>query len=158
MKIKTPEKGSNELRKGRFSQKDALYFITTCCYNKEKIFLDKENIQIFLNVLNWLEEKEYIDLHFYIVMPDHVHLVFQLIGNKTLSEVMKTLKQFSGRKIKQRTGTKYSVWQDQYYDHFITEDESISKIIEYCWYNPVRAGLVDNPKEYPYWKSKYDLE
>jgi len=32
------------------------------------------------------------------------------------------------------------------------------EIIKYCWYNPVRAGIVDNPKEYPYWRSKYDLE
>ncbi len=158
MKIKIPEKGSRELRKGRFSQKEAFYFITTCCHNKQKIFLDKENAQIFLNALDWLVEKGYIDLHFCIVMPDHVHLVFQLTGDKTLAEVLKTLKQFTGRRIRQRIGIKNSIWQDQYYDHLIRKDESLYKIIEYCWYNPVRAGIVDNPKEYPYWKSKYDLE
>jgi REP element-mobilizing transposase RayT len=158
MKIRIPEKGSKELRKGRFSQKEAFYFVTTSCCRKQKLFLDKENVQIFLDALDWIVGKKHIDLHFCIVMPDHVHLVFQLTGDKALAEVVKTLKQFTGRRIKQRIGTEDSVWQEQYYDHLIRKDESLSKIIEYCWYNPVRAGIVDSPKEYPYWKSKYDLE
>jgi len=91
-------------------------------------------------------------------MPDHVHLVFQLLGNKTLSEVMKSLKQFTGRKIRQKMRLVNPVWQEQYYDHLIRKKESLFEIIRYCWYNPVRAEIVDTPKEYPYWRSKYDLE
>jgi len=110
MALKFPERGSKELRKGRFSLKEALYFVTTCCYNKEKVFLYRENVQIFFDALDWFVNKGHIDLHFCIVMPDHAHLVFQLIGDKALSEVMKSLKQFTGRKIKQRMGIKNSVW------------------------------------------------
>ncbi len=90
-------------------------------------------------------------------MPEHSHLVFQLIGDKTLSEVMKSLKQFTGRKIKQNMKLENPVWQEEYYDHFIRKDEDLLEIINYCWYNPVRAELVDTPDKYPYWKSKYDL-
>jgi len=158
MKSKIPEKGSKELRKGRFSQKGAFYFVTTSCYNKQKIFLQEENVQIFFTSLDFFVNRGYIDLYFYIVMPDHVHFVFQLIGDKSLSEVMKSLKQYTGRRIKQGTGIRDPVWQEQYYDHSIRKDENLLEIIKYCWYNPVRAGIVEDPKKYPYWKSKYDLE
>lgn len=158
METQIPEKGSKELRKGRFSQKESLYFITTSCHNKQKYFLDKENVKIFFDTVDWLEEKRYIELYFCIAMPDHVHIVFQLTSDKTLSDVMKTMKQFTGKKIKKRARIESAVWQDQYYDHLIRKSESVYKIIEYCWYNPVRAGIVEHPKEYPYWRSKYELE
>ena len=115
-----------------------------------------ENNQIVFDCLDWLENKKYIDLHFCIAMPDHVHLVFQLIGDKTLSEVIKSLKQFTGRKIK-RIIIKNPVWQEGYYDHLIRKKESLLEIIKYCWYNSVRAGIVDDPRRYPYWRSKYEL-
>jgi REP element-mobilizing transposase RayT len=158
MNPQIPEKGSKALRKGRFSQKGAFYFITTRCYNKQKIFLHEENVQVFFNSIDWLVKERCLDLYFCIVMPDHVHLVFQLTGGKSLSEVMKSLKQYTGRKLKERAGINSSVWQEQYYDHLIRKDEDLHEIIKYCWYNPVRAGVVDNPKEYPYWRCIYDLE
>lgn len=156
-KPKFIEKGYKELRKGRYSQKGAFYFITVCCYNRQKNFLYKENVQILFNALGWLEKEKYLEMHFSIVMPDHIHLIFQLTGNKTLSEVIKSLKQFTGRRIKQRMHVKTPIWQEQYYDHLIRKDEDLLEIIKYCWYNPVRAGIVDNPNEYPYWRSKYEL-
>ncbi|MCK4330669.1 transposase [candidate division WOR-3 bacterium] len=158
MELVVPEKGKKELRKGRFSKKGGFYFITTCCYKKQKIFINNKNVQIFFNSLEWFVNKEFIDLYFCITMPDHVHIVFELVGDKTLSEVIKGLKQFAGRRIKKNLGLTNPIWQEQYYDHLIRRDESLFEIIKYCWYNPVRAGIVDNPEEYPYCKSKYDLK
>ena len=155
---KIPEKGLKELRKGRISQRGSFYFITTCCYKKQKFFLNKENVEIFFIALDWIKHKEFIEPYFCIVMPDHVHLVFQLIGDKSLPDVIKSLKQCTGRKIKQRLGIENTVWQKGYYDHTIRKDEDLIEIMKYCWHNPVRAGMVENPKDYPYWVSKYDLE
>lgn len=58
-------------------------------------------MQIVFDAIDWLEKGKCIDCHFVILMPDHLHLVFQLTGDKKLSEVMKSLKGFTGRKIKQ---------------------------------------------------------
>lgn len=113
-KPKILEKGYKELRKSRYSQKGAFYFITTCCHNRQKFFLHKENVQIVFDTLDWLENKGYIDI-------------------------------------------KESIWQEGYYDHLIKKDENLLEIIRYCWYNSVRAGIVDDPKKYPYWRSKYEL-
>jgi len=158
MKRNFPEKGSYKLRIGRFSHHGYVYFITTRCFNKNKIFVDKNAVQVIFECIDWLTSRSYIDLHFCVVMPDHIHLVISLEGSKHLSEVIKSLKQYTSRRIKLILSLSDPVWQEQYYDHVIRKEENIIEIIKYCWYNPVRAGLVTNPNDYPYWKSKHALE
>ena len=158
MKPNIPEVGSQQLRKGRYSQKDYLYFITTSCFNKQKIFITKDTVQIVFDAIDWLEKEKCIDCYFIIVMPNHLHLVFQLFSKKSLSEVMKSLKGFTGRKIKEKLNLNTAVWQEQFYDHLIRRDESFIEIMKYCLYNPVRKGLAETPFEYPYWKCKYNLK
>ena len=158
MKPKIPESGSRQLRKGRYSREDYLYFITTSCFNKRKIFITKEIVQVVFDTIDWLEKGKYIDCYFVMVMPDHLHLIFELFNRKSLSEVMKSLKGFTGIKIKERLNLDIPVWQGQFYDHLIRKDESLVEIMEYCLYNPVRKGLAQTPFDYPYWKCRYNLK
>ena len=51
-----------------------------------------------------------------------------------------------------------SLWQPAYHDHGIRRDESLNAIIEYCYHNPVRAGLVKAARDYPFWRCKYEME
>ncbi len=158
MKLKIPEIGSKQLRKGRYSEEGYFYFVTTSSFNKKNILARKDVAKIIFDTINWLEKNNYIDCYFIIIMPNHLHLVFQLFTKKTLSEVIKSLKGFTGRKIKENLKLDTPVWQDQFYDHLIRKDENLVGIMKYCLYNPVRRGLVENPLDYPYWKCKYDIK
>jgi REP element-mobilizing transposase RayT len=153
-----PERGKRQLRKGRVSLPGTFYFVTSCCEGKHRLFEDTENARVVFDCLDWLTAHGWLDLHFGVVMPDHVHLVFELQGTRELSALMKSFKQFTGRRIAQRTGLSGRVWQEGYYDHAVRRAESLADIIRYCWFNPVRAGLVRNPSEYPWWRSKCRLE
>jgi hypothetical protein len=42
------------------------------------------------------------------------------------------------------------VWQEGFFDHLIRNAESYAGKWEYVYQNPVRAGLVNDPKEWPY--------
>lgn len=154
---KIPEKGYRQLRKHRCSQRGYYYFVTTRCFDNKKLFANKDAVQIIFDALDWLEYHQYIECYFAILMPDHLHLVFQLTGEKSLSQVMKSLKGFTARKIKQHFSLNDPVWQEQFYDHAIREDEDLIEIMKYCMFNPVRAGLVENPLDYPHWRSKLEL-
>ena len=76
---------------------------------------------------------------------------------------MTSFKGYTGRKIKKMLDNiepkmvPVKIWQNQYYDHLIRKDESYTKIMRYCLYNPVRKGIVDEPQKYPFWWCKYDL-
>jgi hypothetical protein len=49
------------------------------------------------------------------------------------------------------------VWQAQYHDHAIRKDEVLAEVALYCLNNPVRAGVVKDFHEYPYWYCRYEV-
>ena len=153
-----PERGQQQLRKGRVSLPGTFYFVTTCCEGKRRLFDEADNARAIFDCLDWLTSHGWLDLHFAVVMPDHIHLVFELLGTRKLSEVIGSLKQFTGRRIRERMRLSETIWQGGYYDHAIRQAESLAEIIKYCWFNPVRAGLVKDPSEYPWWRSKNRFE
>ncbi|MGB9721007.1 MAG: REP-associated tyrosine transposase [bacterium] len=156
-KIKIPEKGYKNLRKGRVSLPDYYYFITIACKDKKPVLSNKIIFEMILNSVFWLENSGNIILYFIIAMPDHIHWIFQLLEKKSLSEVIKSFKQYTARNIKNKFASIKDVWQAGFYDHAIRKEESLVEIIKYSWYNPVRAGIVEEPEDYPYWWSRYDL-
>ena len=83
-------------------------------------------------------------------MPDHLHFVAQL-RSASLGAVVQSVKGFSSRQINLLLRRKRPLWQSLYYDHAIRTDEVLEDVVLYCLYNPVRAGLVEDFHQYPFW-------
>lgn len=94
-----PPKGSKELRKGRFSQPGGFYFVTASTDQRKKVFIEPEINRILVEAIHWLEDKKWWDWKIYMIMPDHVHLLFRLEEGETLASVMKSWKGYTGKKI-----------------------------------------------------------
>jgi REP element-mobilizing transposase RayT len=149
-----PATGSKNLRKGRVSIAGQYYMITTSAYNKYRLFNLPGAAEVVLNSLYWLDNQRRIDLQAAVVMPDHLHFVARLMSGN-LSGVMHSLKSFTSKKIKSDSNLKNAVWQSQYYDHAIRGDDELRRTITYCLNNPVRANMVDDFHNYPYWYCKF---
>ena len=83
----------------------------------------------------------------YCVMPDHAHLVVD--GEREDSDCLafiKLAKQYSAYYFKQAFGRR--LWQRYGYERFIRDDMERALTIRYLLANPVRAGLVSDPREY----------
>ena len=99
-----------------------------------------------------------VKLHMFValVRPDHVHLIFKPIVDPaareilSLPEVMSGIKGASAHAINKVLGRKGPVWQPEFFDHIIRSSESLDAKIQYVRANPVRAGLVKCPEEYPW--------
>ena len=91
-------------------------------------------------------------LHGFVVMPDHVHLVFTPLaddcGPVSLPEILQKVKSESAHWINKLLGRKGRVWQDESFDHVLRRAEGIGAKLEYIRSNPVRAGLVKEPGAY----------
>lgn len=87
----------------------------------------------------------------YVVMCNHVHL---LIWPKVmLPKITKSIKGFTARsanRILKRTGNPF--WQEESFDHWVRNEEEYDRILSYIERNPVKAGLVEQPEEWP-WSS-----
>jgi len=76
-------------------------------------------------------------------MPDHLHALISFPGNETMETVMRAWKHYLAKEHDLR-------WQRDFFDHRIRQDESHEEKAAYIRNNPVRAGLVKTPAEWPY--------
>jgi REP element-mobilizing transposase RayT len=95
----------------------------------------------------------YYDLHAWIVMSNHVHLLVDPLVEP--AAVLNTLKNFTARHVNvllHRTGA--SLWQREYFDHWIRSQGEFKETAAYIEANPVRAGLVNRPEDFR-WSSAF---
>ena len=169
-----------------------LYFITICTHNRAYLFGEIKNGEMILNDMGkianqcWLEIPNHFPntiLHEYIIMPNHIHGIVQLVGaknfspeityptpeityptpeithptpenscntnvakknsplrspSKTIGSVVRGFKIGVTKWIRQNTNI-YNVWQRNYYEHIIRNDQSYQTILDY---------IVNNPKKW----------
>jgi len=151
-----PRKGSNFLRKGRASIKNQHYLITTAVHERKPVFNHAKAANIVLNSLHWLEGQGKIILDAAVVMPDHLHIVMGL-KHGSLSQSMHSLKSYTAQTINSILQEEGSFWQRHYHDHAVRKDEDLNKVVLYTLNNPVRAGLVKDFHDYPFWFCRWDV-
>ena len=82
-------------------------------------------------------------------MPDHLHLLLEgLVGASDFCRFMKDAKQRTSFHAIRFGGGR--LWQDGYHDRIVRQNEDIAAYVDYILQNPVRAGLVERAKDYPY--------
>ena len=115
------------------------------------LFADLALARIVVREMRRLDDAEALDSLAWVVMPDHVHWLFQLGNSVSLPTVMKAFKARSARGLNQRLGRSEPLWQKAYYDHALREDEDVQGVARYIVGNPLRANLVTRIGDYPHW-------
>jgi putative transposase len=105
-------------------------------------------------------------LYAWVVMPNHVHALFQPLEEWTLAKIVTSWKSFTGRRIAaymdsvgrgsqagawRRQGGK-RVWQREYWDRAMRDERHFAAAVAYIHGNPVKAGLVERAEAWP-WSS-----
>jgi putative transposase len=102
-------------------------------------------------LLSGMSEWRLYELLAWVVMANHVHVLLR--PSVPLSKALMNIKGASGRSanaILNRRGKTF--WQEESYDHWVRSDRERASIIRYIHHNPVSAGLVNEPQEWP-WSS-----
>jgi REP element-mobilizing transposase RayT len=77
------------------------------------------------------------------IMPNHVHAVMQPLKPATLSTILHSWKSFAANVAQKQLGVSGPLWQREYYDHLIRNDEALWRIMTYVAQNPLKASLSD---------------
>jgi type I restriction enzyme R subunit len=102
----------------------------------------------------------------YVIMPSHLHWVFRPIpkwcatlptGRTPREVVMHSLKSYTANKCNDVLRQSGGFWLDESYDHWVRDDDELSRIITYVENNPVKAKLVDEAAEFVF-SSAYDRQ
>ena len=98
------------------------------------------------------DEKEY-KLICYCIMPNHVHLVIDLINReRLLGDILGSIKKYSAKESNKLLGQKGKFWQSESFDRLVRDEVELYFTIRYVLMNPVNARLVSDWKE---WKGTY---
>ncbi len=145
-----------DLTKGRYSENGRAYFITTVLAERERrYFGDFSCARLVVAEMRGLHENGAVNSLAWVVMPDHVHWLFQLGETETLSSVVKGFKARSAHRVNRYLGRQGALWQKAFYDHAVRKEEDIRGIARYIVANPLRAGLVENIGDYPLWDAEW---
>jgi putative transposase len=85
----------------------------------------------------------------YVLMPDHVHVFVSTEGSQGLSRWVGSLKRHLA-KAGRPPGGMDNRWQAGFFDHLLRSGESYAEKWNYVRMNPVRAGLVKRPDQWPF--------
>ena len=89
-------------------------------------------------------------LHDFVIMPDHLHLLMTLPGDMTIEKAMQLIKGGFSYRLKREFGYQKEVWQRGFSEVRISDGQSFLLHCEYIVQNPVKAGSVDTAEQYPY--------
>ncbi len=95
----------------------------------------------------------------WVVMPNHVHVLFLPMSGWTIAKIVASWKKFSARKIcdhqrDTREGPSSPIWHREHWDRYVRDQTHLVQAIDYIHLNPVKAGLVVRPDRWP-WSSAY---
>ncbi len=120
--------------------------------NREVIFVSDDDYRFYLEHLDDACKQYQCEVHAYVLMTNHVHLLMTPRAENGISKVMQSL----GRRYVQhfnytydRTGT---LWEGRYKATLIDSEQYLLTCSRCIELNPVRAQMVNHPSEYP-WSS-----
>jgi REP element-mobilizing transposase RayT len=151
--------------KGYDYSQAGMYFVTICVQNRECLFGEIIDGEMILNKYGKIvqmvwealpQHYPHVQLGEFVGMPNHIHGIIVITGSAIvgaglkpaltkpaptilhgLSEIVRALKTFSARKInKLRNTAGIPVWQRNYYDHIIRNNDSYLNIANYIITNP----------------------
>ena len=89
-----------------------------------------------------------VQLHAYVFLSNHFHLLISSETSGALSEFMKYLKGNLTRELNHVHNRSGAMWQSRYSSEEILDQESYDELFKYLTENSVKEGLVDHPQEW----------
>jgi REP element-mobilizing transposase RayT len=99
-----------------------------------------DDSQIVANVLHFFDGTRY-QLGEWVVMPNHVHVIFQTNDEWTPTQILHSWKSYSAKRINEHRKSRGQLWQHESYDRIVRSASELSRIEQYIRSNPGKAGL-----------------
>ncbi len=120
--------------------------------NRQACFAGESDMKAYLSWLREFSKKHEVDVHAWVLMSNHVHLLCTPQAPDAVAKMMQSLGRMYVRYFNftyQRSGT---LWEGRYKSCLVDSEEYLLHLYRYIELNPVRANMVNDPVEYS-WSS-----
>lgn len=122
--------------------------------NRQAIFVDATDYEQLLTLLEEQSRKHRVAIHAYVLMSNHLHLLATPETAEGIPTMMQAVGRTYVRRFNQRHGRSGTLWEGRYKSTLIQAERYLLACMVYVDLNPVRAGLVADPADYP-WSSHH---
>ena len=117
---------------------NVIYFVTS--NTKYRLpFLDNKNASKFISALKRTKSKHPFRLFGFVIIPDHIHLLFQPQKRETISKIMLCLKRSTAFEIGDGP-----IWQPRFHDHIIRNKKKFNNHLNYIYFNLIKHEFRKN--------------
>ena len=120
--------------------------------NRQTVFREECDFRYYLELLNSQRERHKIQLAHYCLMPNHVHLLLFAGTCVVLAKALQGISLSFSWWARRRWGVSGHLWQGRFKSFLIQKDSYLLECSRYIERNPVNAGMVSDPAQYP-WSS-----
>ena len=155
-------------KRQRFELQGQPRFITFSCYNRLGLFNNEAIKDAFVEQLRASQERHTFDLHAWVLMPEHIHLLLTPdsavntlsallhdLKGRTASEVLKRWYELDApvlSRVRDKGGKAHFWLPGGGYDRNIYSAAEYEEKLHYIHGNPVKRGLVPMPEDWK-WSS-----
>ncbi len=130
--------------------KTSYFHIMTQGINKSYIFDKAEDIKFYIKNMYQLVKEHHIRIIAYCIMNNHAHILIEAQSVNELSKYMQRLNTRYGKYYNKKYQRVGYVFRDRYKSEGIYGEKHLYSCIKYIYDNPVKAGICQRAKEYPY--------
>jgi len=120
--------------------------------NRQPIFAADEDYGFLLGLLSEYAREFHVAIHSYVLMGNHFHLLATPEGEQSLTGLMQAVGRRYVRYFNDRQGRTGTLWEGRYRSTLVQSERYLLACMAYIDLNPVRAGMVEQPADYP-WSS-----
>jgi putative transposase len=118
--------------------------------DRQAVFFEPQDYELYRHSLAVASSKYDCLVHAYVLMVNHTHLLITPGGERSLPLLMQAM----GRTYVQALNRQYdrtgTLWQGRYKASLVQDEHYLLTCYKYIEQNPVRAGMVRAPGDYPY--------
>lgn len=139
-------------RQPRFNLADVPQHIVQRGHNRQPTFFADADYRRYLATLGAAAKAHACDVHAYVLMPNHIHLLVTPRKPAGVARLMQSLAGRYAQYLNAAHGRSGTPWEGRYKASLVDSEGYLLACYRYIEANPVRAGMVANPGDYP-WSS-----
>ena len=138
------------MRRNRQLLEGAEYHVSARINRGEKIFLAKEDRELFMDILIRAKRRYNFTLKNFCIMGNHIHLLIKPGPGESLSKIMQWLLGVFAQLWNKKHNLSGHLWGDRFFSRIILGILDFLKVFAYIDQNPVIANMVDKPEKWQY--------
>ena len=146
-------------------------FFTATIYQWNHLLGDGRHKDIIIDSLKFLVADKRIELNAFVIMSNHIHLIWQPLVGFMPSDIQASFMKYTAQQLKRslikndtealanfkvnKYDREYQIWKREPLSIELTSIDLFKQKLEYLHYNPVKAGLCQNPEDYYYSSARF---